>query len=175
MNKSEFVDAPADLRFRVSRESIDGGVPGNATACIFAKAIAESVKGITYAEVRPNFARVVFEDGKHYVYQVPRELRLGLKALDAFGARIVEPGAYTLLKPVGVRRIDYRRKARAAHKRRVAEGAAKTYKPRTTTERTVIRLSGVRSSIWGAVPEVRLTFDSRPSIFERVESGRVRA
>lgn len=173
----KFVDAPRDLRFRVSEGSIQEGVAGDATACIFAKAVAESVKGVVYAEVRPNFARVVFSDGKRYVYMVPREVRLGLKALDAAGARIVEPGVYTFLKPVGVRSIKHRREARARHQANVEAGVAKVYAPRKKeTERSVVRLEGVRSSVWGSIPEVRIeTFDSRPAVFELVRSGRVSA
>ena len=160
-NSKLFVDAPADLDFKVSSRAIAEGEPGNATACIFAKALREKHKDIVYAEVRPNAARVIFADGRHYYYMVPRELRLGLKALDAFGAAIVEPGTYSLLKPEGVRSIAFRRKAVAEHAARKAAGTATPYKPRARgNDRKVAKMEGVRSSVWGTMPTVR-PFESR--------------
>lgn len=158
----QYQDATKDLRFRVTRRAIDEGVAGDANRCIFACALGDR-KGVVYAEVRPNFTRIVFSDGRRLHYVTPRELRMALKAFDIADAAIVEPGTYTLLAPTGVRRIASRRKAVQAHEDRVAAGTAKSYKPRSAPPSNVAAvLTKVRSSVWGAQPKTVVTIEPDP-------------
>ena len=173
--KTKWVDAPEgeDFKFKMTPATIARAIPGDAEHCLISEA-GKEVRGVIFMETRPNFARVGFADGRRWIFSVPRELGTVLRAFDIAGETVVPPGTYVLTAPTGVRKIANRRKARAAHAERAAKGEAKTYKPREKTVNTVSHLQGVRSSRWGALPEMKPaqdTFDSRPSRFEQVATG----
>lgn len=150
-------DATKPLDLKITKRDIEEGVAGDAQQCIIAKALCRN-PDISGAEVRPNFALVHFKDGRTVRYVTSAALQMALTALDAYGARIIPPGTYTLEVPTGVRSLAGRAKARGNYLARKAAGIARTNKPRTRKNTTgVTRIAGLRSSAWGSRSRVSAT------------------